>query len=165
MLRIKLTLQHRRSFSYKERSRDFNILIDFLLKLLGQGFYALSLYLFLKNWSIPQHISLCPVKIHFSTVIDKTRTPQCHSFAKNQIEYLLQERTAHFTSYIFQEMLINIKTCNCYSSINHQEHLSHRTLYHQLLLSDEYCKILKKSFFIEHLQKQWFADVLQNSCS
>ena len=37
--------------------------------------------------------------------------------------------------------------------------------YHQLLSSSEYCKVFKKSVFIEHLQKQSSVDDLQNRCS
>ena len=64
-----------------------------------------------------------------------------------------------------QETLISIKRRHFHSSINHQEDPIHRALYHQLLSSYEYCKVLKNSFFIEHLQKQTFADVLRNRCS
>ena len=43
-------------------------------------------------------------------------------------QIILKERTAHLASYTFlQETLINIKTCHFHSSINHQEHLFHRT--------------------------------------
>ena len=37
--------------------------------------------------------------------------------------------------------------------------------YHYLLAFCKYYKIFKNSFFIEHLQKQLFADVLQNKPS
>ena len=44
-------------------------------------------------------------------------------------QIILKEITAHLGSYTFlQEMLINIKTRHSHSSINHQEHLFHRTL-------------------------------------
>ena len=44
-------------------------------------------------------------------------------------QIILKERTAHLASYTFlQEMLINIKIRHFHSSINHQEHLFHRTL-------------------------------------
>ena len=59
-----------------------------------------------------------------------------------------------------QEMLINIKKCHFRSSINHLEHPFHRTFYHQLLSSYEYCKVFKNT--LEHLQKQSFADVLKS---
>ena len=52
------------------------------------------------------------------------------------------------------EMLINKKTRHFDSSLNHQEHLFHRTCYHQLFSSYEYCKVFKNSYFIEHLQRQ-----------
>ena len=58
-------------------------------------------------------------------------------------------------------MLINIKSRHFHSSINHQDHLFHRTLYHKLLSSYKYCKVLKNSFFIEYLQKQSLANVLR----
>ena len=46
-------------------------------------------------------------------------------------QIIRKERAAHLASYTFlQEMLINIKTRHFHSSINHQEHLFHRTLYH-----------------------------------
>ena len=63
------------------------------------------------------------------------------------------------------EMLINKKTRHFDSSLNHQEHLFHRTCYHQLFSSYEYCKVFKNSYFIEHLQKQSLANILQNTCS
>ena len=80
-------------------------------------------------------------------------------------QVILKEQLIQPATLFLQEILINIKTRHFHSSINHQEHLFHRTLYHQLLSSYEYCKVFKNSFFIEHLQKQSFADVLQNRCS
>ena len=78
-------------------------------------------------------------------------------------QIILKEITAHLVRYTFvQEMLINIETPQSRSSINHQEHLFHRNL---LLSSCKYCKVFKNIFFIEHLQKQSFTDVLQNRCS
>ena len=66
-------------------------------------------------------------------------------------QIILMERTANLASYTFlQEMLINIQTRHFHSSFNHPELLFHRTI------------ALKNSFFIWHLQKQSFADVLQN---
>ena len=41
-----------------------------------------------KNWSIPQHISACSIKISIPAVVDETRTFQRHSFAKTQKEHL-----------------------------------------------------------------------------
>ena len=76
-------------------------------------------------------------------------------------QIIRKERTAHLASYTFlQELLINIKTRQSHSSINDQERLFHRTL-----LSYEYCNVFKNIFLIGHLQKQLFADVLQNRCS
>ena len=46
----------------------------FLSQNAGIVIYAIGVYLFLKNWSILQHISACSVKINLSTaVIDETR--------------------------------------------------------------------------------------------
>ena len=53
-------------------------------------------------------------------------------------------------------MLINIKTRYFHSSVKQEEHLFHRTLYHWLLSSYEYCKVFKNSFFIEHLRLEMF---------
>ena len=44
-------------------------------------------------------------------------------------QIILKKGTAHLVSYTFlQEMLINIKTRHLHNSINHQEHIFHRTL-------------------------------------
>ena len=44
-------------------------------------------------------------------------------------QIILKEITAYLGSYTFlRELLINIKTRHFHSSINHQEHLFHRTL-------------------------------------
>ena len=41
---------------------------------------------------------------------------------------IFKERTSHLASYIFlQDLLMNIKTLHFHSSINHQDHLFHRT--------------------------------------
>ena len=57
--------------------------------MLAQLFYAIGPYLLLKSRSYPQHISVCSVKINFfDCVIDETRTVQCHSSAKIQIEHM-----------------------------------------------------------------------------
>ena len=43
-------------------------------------------------------------------------------------QIILKEITAYLGSYTFlRELLINIKTRHFHSSINHQEHLFHRT--------------------------------------
>ena len=79
-------------------------------------------------------------------------------------QLILKERTTHLGSYTFlQAMLINIKTLS-------QLYQPPRTAfsqntYHWLLSSCEYCKVFKNSFFIEHLQKQSFADIPQNRYS
>ena len=67
----------------------------------------ISLYLFLKNWSIPQHISACSVRINFSN---------CN-----------RQNQSSLASYTFlQEMLISIKTRHFHSCNNQQEHLFFR---------------------------------------
>ena len=76
---------------------------------------------------------------------------------------ILQERTANVVSYTFlQEMLINIKTRHFHSSINHQEQLFHRTLITGYFRPVNIAKFLRTGFFIEHLQKQSFADIPHN---
>ena len=78
-------------------------------------------------------------------------------------QIILKESTAHLGSYTFlQEILINIKTRHFHSSINHQEQLFHRTLIIGYL---NIVKFLRTGFFIEHLQKQSFADIPQNRYS
>ena len=79
---------------------------------------------------------------------------------------ILQERTANVVSYTFlQEMLINIKTRHFHSSINHREQLFHRTLITGYFRPANIVKFLRTDFFIEHLQKQSFADIPQNRYS
>ena len=81
-------------------------------------------------------------------------------------QFFLIERTAHLASYTFlQEMLINIKTRHFHSSINHQEQLFHRTLITGYFRPVNIAKFLRTGFFIEHLQKQSFADIPQNRYS
>ena len=76
---------------------------------------------------------------------------------------IIKERTANVVSYTFlQEMLINIKTRHFHSSINHREQLFHRTPITGYFHPVEYCKVFKNGFFIEHLQKQSFANIPQN---
>ena len=80
-------------------------------------------------------------------------------------QIILAERTAHLANYTFlQEMLINIKTY-FHGSINHQEHLFRRTLITSYFRHVNIAKFLRTAFSIEYLQKQSFADVLQNRCS
>ena len=81
-------------------------------------------------------------------------------------QVIRKERTAHLASYTFlQEMLINIKTRHFHSSINHQEQLFHRTLITGYFRPVNIAKFLRTGFFIEHLQKQSFADIPQNRYS
>ena len=82
-------------------------------------------------------------------------------------QVILKERTAHFGSYIFlQEMLmINVKTRHFHSSINHKEQFFHRTLITDYFRLVNIAKFLRTGFFIEHLQKQSFADIPQNRYS
>ena len=78
---------------------------------------------------------------------------------------ILKERTADVGSYarFLQEMLINIKTRHFHSSSNHREHLFDRTL--SLATFVLRILFLRTGFFIEHLQKQSFADIPQNRYS
>ena len=63
-------------------------------------------------------------------------------------QIILNERTVHLASYSFlQEMLSNIKTRHFRSSINHQEHLFHRTL-----ITSYFRPVNIATFFVEHLQ-------------
>ena len=79
---------------------------------------------------------------------------------------IIKERTANVVSYTFlQEMLINIKTRHFHSSINHREQLFHRTLITGYFRPVNIAKFLRTGFFIEHLQKQSFADIPQNRYS
>ena len=81
-------------------------------------------------------------------------------------QIILKERTAHLGNYTFlQEMLINIKTRHFHSSINHREQLFHRTLITGYFRPVNIAKFLRTGFFIEHLQKQSFADIPQNRYS
>ena len=81
-------------------------------------------------------------------------------------QIIFKERTSHLGSYTFlQEMLINIKRRHFHSSINHQEQLFHRTLITGYFCSVNIAKFLRRDFFIEHPQKQLFADIPQNRYS
>ena len=82
-------------------------------------------------------------------------------------QIILKERTAHFGSCTFlQEMLmINVKTRHFHSSINHKEQFFHRTLITDYFRFVNIAKFLRTGFFIEHLQKQQFADIPQNRYS
>ena len=81
-------------------------------------------------------------------------------------QIILKERTVHLDSYTFlQEMLIKIKKRHFHSSINHQEQLFHRTLITGYFRPVNIAKFLRTDFFIEHLQKQSFADIPQKRYS
>ena len=62
-------------------------------------------------------------------------------------------------------MLINIKTRHFHSSINHQEQFFHRTLITGYFRPVNILKFLRTGLFIEHIQKQSFADNRQNRYS
>ena len=67
---------------------------------------------------------------------------------------ILQKRAANVGSHPFlQEMLINVKTRHFHSSINHREHLFHRTLITGYFRHVNIAMVLRTRFFIEHLQK------------
>ena len=77
-------------------------------------------------------------------------------------QIILKERTDYLASYTFlQEMLIKIKTHHFHSSINHQEHLFHRTLITSHFCLLNIAKFLRTAF----LWKQSFTDVFQNRYS
>ena len=58
-----------------------------------------------------------------------------------------KERTVYLASYTFlQEILINIKTRQSHSSINHQAHLSHKTLITCYFRPANIAKFLRASF-------------------
>ena len=79
---------------------------------------------------------------------------------------ILKERTTNEVSSTFlQEMLINIKTRHFHSFINHREQLYHRALITGYFRPVNIAKFLRTGFFIEHLQKQSFADIPQNRYS
>ena len=59
-------------------------------------------------------------------------------------------------------MLVNIKTRHFHSSINLREQLFHRTLITGYFRPVNIAKYLRTGFFIDHLQKQSFADIPQN---
>ena len=63
-------------------------------------------------------------------------------------QIILQKRTANSASNIFflREMLISIKTRHFDSSINHQEHLFHRTLITKYFRRVNIAKFLRAGF-------------------
>ena len=74
-------------------------------------------------------------------------------------QIILKKRTTRLASYTFCYK-INIKTSHFHSSINHQKHLFRRTLITSSFRPVNIAKFLRTAFFIEHIQKQSFADVL-----
>ena len=80
-------------------------------------------------------------------------------------QIILKERKAPLASYTFlQEMLINIKTCHFHSSMNHQEHLFHRTLITSYFHPVNIAEFLEQLFY-RAPPEAVLADVLQNRCS
>ena len=79
-------------------------------------------------------------------------------------QIICKERTAHLASYTFftrdVDQYKNTSLSQLYQPPGTP--LSQNT-YHKLLSSCKYCKVFKNSFFIEHLQKQSFADVFKIS--
>ena len=62
-------------------------------------------------------------------------------------QIILKERTGHLARYTFlQEVLINIKTRHFHSSINHQDHLFHRTLITSYFRPVNIAKFLRTPF-------------------
>ena len=62
-------------------------------------------------------------------------------------QIIINQRKAHLASYTFlQEILINIKTRQSHSSINHQEHFFHRTLITSYFRPSNIAEFLKTTF-------------------
>ena len=81
-------------------------------------------------------------------------------------QIILKKKTAKVGSYtFFTRQLINTKTRHFHSSFNHREQLFHRTLITGYFCPVNIAKFLRTGFFIEHLQKQLFADVPGNTYS
>ena len=57
------------------------------------------------------------------------------------------------------------QTLHFHSSNNHQEQLFHRVLITGYFRPMNIAKFLRMGFFIEHQQKQWFADIHPNRYS
>ena len=81
-------------------------------------------------------------------------------------QIILKERAAQLGSYTFLKRDVD-QYKNTSSSQLYQPPRTafSQNTYHWLLSSCEYCKVFKNSFFIEHLQKQSFADIPQNRYS
>ena len=81
-------------------------------------------------------------------------------------QIILKEITAHLASYTFFTRDVDQYKNTSLSQLYQPPRTPFsQNTYHELLSSCEYCKVFKNSFFIEHHQKQSFADVLQNRCS
>ena len=78
-------------------------------------------------------------------------------------QIILKERAAHLGSCTF--FFINIKIRQFHSSINHQEQLFHKTLITGYFCPVNITKFLRTGFFIEHLKKQSFEYIPQNTYS
>ena len=81
-------------------------------------------------------------------------------------QIILKEGTAHLASCTFFIRDVDKYKNTSFSQLYQPPRtpFSQKT-YHQLLSPCEYCKVFKNGFFIEHLQKQSFADVLQRESS
>ena len=78
-------------------------------------------------------------------------------------QIILKESTAHLVSCTcFTRDVDQYKNASFSQLYQPPRTLFSQITYHQLLSSCEYCKVFKNSFFIEHHQKQSFADALQN---
>ena len=81
-------------------------------------------------------------------------------------QVILKERTANVVSYTFFTRDVDqYQNRHFHSSINHREQLFHRALITGYFRPVNIAKFLRMGFFIEHLQKQSFADIPQNRYS
>ena len=81
-------------------------------------------------------------------------------------QIILKERAAQLGSYTFFKRDVDQNKNMPLSQLYQPPRTaSSQNTYHWLLSSCEYCKVFKNSFFIEHLQKQSFADIPQNRYS
>ena len=81
-------------------------------------------------------------------------------------QVILKERTANVVSYTFFTRDVDqYQNRHFHSSINHREQLFHRALITGYFRPVNIAKFLRTGFFIEHLQKQLFADVPGNRYS
>ena len=82
---------------------------------------------------------------------------------KHMPQIILKERTAHLASYtFFARDADQYKNTSLWQLYQPPRISFSQNTYHELRSSCEYCKVFKNSFFIEHLQKHSFADVLHN---